>query len=495
VQAQNRGMRATWIAIAAALLVAGAGCGGGSGSKSGAHLTPKLSLRFEVPDDGDPPAARFADAVLQRSHGALEVRHDVDSPYTSVLPANELRLAHALEAGKVQVGYLPARAWALAGVDDFKALLTPFVLTTQRASIALVSSPLATSILQSLPRSVVGLALVPQETRRVLAVRPPTSLDALRGLRIRIVDNPQTAADVRAVRATPVQHVSSQEANRLLVAGKLDGVESNPGSILGNAYQAKARYLSTWSPFAKFQTIVVSRKTWNRLSVDQRSALRAAARDAVAAAIKALPATERRDLLNLCAAGVQPAQPSPDALAEISGAMSSATPLLTDPAADELLARLLALPGSGLQPLATPLPKRCLEPAPPQQQATGGPTIPRGVYTVTIPAEEWLKGNVINPDFKTAITFVTTLHKDGTWYQTQTPNYPDQGPFRGTYTVHGDEATFVMTSAGVHGQNSIAAPETVKWRFFDGKLTLKNVVVADNASRVIYATHPWRKIR
>jgi hypothetical protein len=395
----------------------------------------------------------------------------------------------------VPIGYLPARAWALAGVGDFKALLAPFVLTTQQASIALASSPLATSILQTLPHSVVGLALVPQETRRVLAVRPPTSLEALKGMRIRIVDNPQTAADMRAVHATPVQHVSSQEASGLLVVRKLDGVESNAGSILGNAYQTKAHYLSTWSPFAKFQTIVVSRKTWNRLSTDHRAALRAAARDAVAAAIKALPATEREDLLNLCAAGVQPAEASQDALAAIAGAMSSATPQLSDPAAGELLGRLLALPGTGVQPLATPLPKRCLEPAPPQQQATGGPTIPSGVYTVTISAEEWLKGNVINPDFKTAITYVTTLNKDGTWFQTQKPNYPDQGPFRGTYTVHGDKAIFVMTSAGVHGENSIAAPETVKWRFFDGKLTLKNVDVADGASRVLYAAHPWRKIR
>ncbi len=102
---------------------------------------------------------------------------------------------------------------------------------------------------------------------------------------------------------------------------------------------------------------------------------------------------------------------------------------------------------------------------------------------------------MINPDAKTAITYVTTIRKNGTWYQTQSPNYPDQGPFSGTWEVHRDELTFVMLRAGAHGQNSVDAPETVRWSYFDGKLILRNLIVADSGARVLYAAHPWRKIR
>ena len=493
--AENRRMRAIWIGLAVVVVWVATACGSDAGNKSGAHVTSAVSLRYEVPDDGDPPAQVFADSARTLSHESLRVNHDLTSPYTSADPANELRLAHALETGKVPIGYLPARAWAVAGVPEFRALLAPFVLTTQRASIALASGPVATTVLQSLPRSVVGLGLVPQEARRVLSVRPPTSVAALRGLRIRIVDNPQTAADMRAVGARPVEHIHAQEASRLLIQHRLDAVESNAGSILNNGYQTVAHYLSTWSPFAKFQTIVVNRKVWDGLSDGQRTALRAAAHAAVVAAVRALPTAERTDLLNLCEAGVQPAQPSDDDLSHIASAMYNATPQFpNDPAAGELIGRLLSLPGSGIQARATQLPQRCLEPAPPPQAASGGPTIPNGVYKVTDSAQDWLKGDVQNPDFLTAITYVTTM-KNGRFFQTQSPNYPDQGPFRGTYAVHGNEVTFVMTSAGVHGENSIAAPETVKWSYFDGKLTLKNVVVADPASRVLYAAHPWVKIR
>ena len=85
--------------------------------------------------------------------------------------------------------------------------------------------------------------------------------------------------------------------------------------------------------------------------------------------------------------------------------------------------------------------------------------------------------------------------RNGHWYQTQSPNYPDQGPFSGTYTVHGDQVVFVMLKAGVHGENNVTAPETVRWSYFDGLLRFTIVDVFDHGSRVLYSAHPWRKIR
>jgi TRAP-type C4-dicarboxylate transport system substrate-binding protein len=280
-----------------------------------------------------------------------------------VVPTNELRLAHALEHGKVAVGYVPARAWAAAGIPEFQALLAPFVLTTEQASQAFAQSPLATSVLGSLPRSVVGLALVPQEPRRILANRPPTSTAALNGLRIRIVDNPQTAAVLRAVGAHPVEGLDSHRAAALLQAHKLDGVESNTSSILGNGYQTAARYFSSWSPFAKFQTIVVSRATWDTLTPRQQSALRSAAEDAVAFAVRSQSYREQEELIDLCQAEARPATPTRGQLGQVAAAMRSATPkTVTDRAGKELLAQLLRLPGTGVQTLDTPLPYGCLHP-------------------------------------------------------------------------------------------------------------------------------------
>ena len=495
MSADNRAVRfAPWLCLA--LVALAAGCGGGSKSGSTGRHTTVLTL--EVPDDGDPPAAVFATAVTRLTHGRLRVEHDLASPYTSAVPANEVRLARALESGKVAVGYLPARAWAVAGNSGFKALLAPFVLSTERASQAFAQSALADAVLQSLPDSVVGLALVPQEPRRFLLDRQPDSKQAFAGLRIRIVDNPQTAADVRAVGGRPVEGLTAQQANAALTHHKLDGVESNAASILNNGYQTVAHYFSTYSPFAKFQSIVVSRAAWDKLTSDQQAALRAAAHDAVASAVRSEPSQERQELIQLCESEAVPVAPTRSQLDAIAAAMRSTTSrFVTDRGGKELLAQLLRLPGAGVQTLAAPLPYRCTHP--PKAVSfvhRGGATIPPGVYTVTDTVQDFMKGSVIGPDFHKPVTMVTTFRKDGTWSQYQKPNYPDQGPWRGTYTVHGDQLTFEMTHAGPPGRNnSIDAPETVQWSYYDGKLTMRNLIVADSGSRVLYAAHPWRKIR
>ena len=121
-------------------------------------------------------------------------------------------------------------------------------------------------------------------------------------------------------------------------------------------------------------------------------------------------------------------------------------------------------------------------------------TIPNGVYVVTTTVADLRAGGVSGPDFNKDVTYTTTLH-NGRWYQTQKPNYPDQGPFSGTYAVHGDQVLFLMLKAGVHGQNSITAPETVKWSYYNRKLRFKIVQVADPDSKVLYTAHPWVKIR
>jgi len=37
--------------------------------------------------------------------------------------------------------------------------------------------------------------------------------------------------------------------------------------------------------------------------------------------------------------------------------------------------------------------------------------------------------------------------------------------------------------------------ETLRWSYYQGRLTLRVVDVADAGARVIYTAHPWQKIR
>ena len=142
--------------------------------------------------------------------------------------------------------------------------------------------------------------------------------------------------------------------------------------------------------------------------------------------------------------------------------------------------------------MASALPPACRSTATPDR---GSATIPNGVYVVTDTAADFrARGVGVNPDFDGDITYVTQM-RNGRFYQTQKPNPPDQGPFSGTYEIHGDEVVFTMLKAGVNGENAISAPETLKWSYYGGELQFRVVTVADPAGVVLYTAHPWRKVR
>lgn len=476
------------LCVAAVALVA---CGGTpDADKSGAAIKTKVTLTLQMPDADDVLGQRFAADVARRSGGSVTVRIDARAPYDSRDPANELKLARALESGREDMGYLPARAWAADGRPAFKALLAPFLVTTYPAAQAVATGRIADDVLATLPPSVVGVALVPAEVRRVLAKWPPVSPDAFDGLRVRVIDNPQSAAAFLALGAVPVQGLLAGDVYTRMRSHRLDAAESSPSFVLSNSYAGVARYLSSYALFPKFQSIVVSAKAWKRLSPEQQAAVRAAALDTVAAAATQVPAREGTELGQLCRAGIRVTVPTARQLDALAASAATATDGLGDPAAAKVLGALRSLPGAGPQALASPLPADCTKPPPaPAAAKAGQAAIPNGVYVTKTTVADLRRGAAIGPDFNRDIVYRTTL-RDGRWYQTQTPNYPDQGPFSGTYTVDGDEVRFVM----LHAAGALVTPETVKWSYFNKRLRFRIVDVADSASRVLYTAHPWRKV-
>ena len=160
-------------------------------------------IRLQMPDENDPDGLYFARDVARRSHGTLKVVVD-SSSYPSTLPANEARLVAALRAGQVSFSYQPARDFAAAGVPGFQALDAPFLMTTVRASELLASSPLANTML-----SQVSAARAWSVHRADPGRAPPVPVDhtadravgPFSGINLRITDNPETAAFVRAIGA------------------------------------------------------------------------------------------------------------------------------------------------------------------------------------------------------------------------------------------------------------------------------------------------------
>ena len=325
-------------------------------NKTASPSLPPRTIVMQMPDASDANGLFFAEDVAQLSRGALKVTIDRKT-YISDLPSNEARLTADLRSGKVGFAYQPARDWAAVGVPGFQALMAPFAVTTVAASQRVAASPVASTVLNELAGyGAVGLGLLAGEPRQILSIRPLFTLADFAGQPIRIVDNPQTAALVTALGSRPVQGLASNAVAGPLHNGSLTGVESSPTYIEGDAYESEAHYLTAYGMFAKFEVLVASKGAWSALPSADQAVIRHAIADTQGNS-GGVGNNEALTLTQLCQQGVVLDQPTSAQLNALSRAAAGATPASPDVSA---VARLIAaLPGTGPQPDAIPVPQGC----------------------------------------------------------------------------------------------------------------------------------------
>jgi TRAP-type C4-dicarboxylate transport system substrate-binding protein len=492
-------MRTSVTTAALTAIVLGlAACGSQPGiNKAGAVRHDVTVIRLQMPDGGDTDGVYFAQDVADRSHGSLKVVID-DERYQSSVPADEAQLVPALLAGRADFAYQPARDFAAAGVPGFQALDAPFLVTTVQASEALAASPVAAALLRQLSGlGLVGIGLIPAEPRQLASTRPLIAPSAFGGVRLRINDSPETAALVTATGAHPVQGMTSNTVTHLLSSGSLGGVETSPLYVLNNDYNVPAPYLTSYAVFPKFQAIVASRRAWLALTASQRTAIRRAAADTLTRA-RQLPSIEEEELAEICASGIVVDEPSPGELVALARETASAIP------GGEQVTGMIKMirsdvSGTGPQLRPLPFPSQCRTAATSAQALAlhrlslpggsepQGATIPPGTYVSTDTVADFRAGGVIGPDSNKAITWTWHLYANGTFYQTQRPDYPDQPFGRGRYVEHGDQVTFSYEAYMAE------AAETLRWSYYDGLLTFTIVQVQDVGARVMYTAHPWQR--
>ena len=271
-----------------------------------------------------------------------------------------------------------------------------------------------------------------------------------------------------------------------------------------NSYNASAPYLSSFALFPKLQILMVNAQAWKGLSAADQGALTAAAADTLGHAGDGVPARETAALAQLCGNGTVVVQPADAALRALVAKAGPAQP--TEARAQALIGKIAGeVSQSGPQALASALPAGCRVAATadeakalrrPASSPSSSPSpsstapFPVGIYEVKVTAEQWAAAGIVGPDWQSDITFTWTIKADGTVTAKQEPDFPDQGPGRGTWTVNGDQVTFVTVQATDPGN---PYNETLRWSYFKGELHFVVINVQDDAGRVIYA-QPWRKV-
>ena len=259
-------------------------------------------------------------------------------------------------------------------------------------------------------------------------------------MRIRVSDSDQTMALLSALDADPVQGLLALDVRQDLTAGTLDGVEMAPTYLGRNGYNLDAPYLTSFALIPKFEVLAASSSAWGDLSDDDRQALADAGDETVDWEAERLAGDEASELGVLCSNGLVVVEPSASALA----AWRRAAPTIQGAEARRDMADIAttlagAKPGDARLRPARRVSRRDLggpgAPAargrpggPAVDRPVDGPTIPPGTYVETVTAEQFAAAGQSGPDWSADVTYTWVLRPDGTFLETQEPDYPDQGP-------------------------------------------------------------------
>ncbi len=262
--------------IAAGLTACGAGA---PRNKAGGPLPP-VTLALGTPDypANSPPQfqdiTHFARQARQLSGAQMSIRilWHVAQEATDYEPVT----VSLVRDGKVDLGWIGARAWDTLGVRSFQALQAPFLIDSYPLLDAVLASPIAGRMLAGLHQAgFTGLGLYPDQLRHLVGFRKPlASLQDLRGARIRVPSSRASDALFRALGAVPV-HLNGSAFSMAVANGTVDGVDAPAGF----AATVGGRFLTgNITLYARTNTLFASTGRFATLTAGRQQVLRSAAR-------------------------------------------------------------------------------------------------------------------------------------------------------------------------------------------------------------------------
>jgi TRAP-type C4-dicarboxylate transport system substrate-binding protein len=423
----------------------------------GTRTEPPVVLTLADHEPAPQQVQRWIEEVQRRSSGSLRIQvsnrwRDQEVDYDKGTIAD-------VQAGKVQLAKVAARAYDTVGVTSFQALLAPFLIDNQTLEQRVLESELAGQMLAGTNElGLVGLAVLPTDLRKPLGLsRPLVAAEDYRGARIGVREGEVAKATFAALGATPVGYVPGGPLSGL------DGVELGLETIEGNEYDKQAKGVTANVTFwPKTVTVVMNRKAFESLTASQQNALRQPGASVIGPQLKLMQDVnngEARD--SLCQRGLRFLRANKQDLAQLRQAVQPVYDTLERNAETRsFLQRILAMKREA-RTTATPDAPVCS----PSDSATGAAnqqaTALEGVYkgTVTQVPPGWLVNENLG-DY--TVTFAGGRFE----YSQDSP----AGPFAssGTYTV--DKNQVVVTFDAGENQGEMLACE---WSRYKDILTLR----------------------
>jgi tripartite ATP-independent transporter DctP family solute receptor len=245
-------------------------------------------------------AERFAELVSKKSGGKLAVRL-----YPGGSLGSDMQIVSSMQGGTIDLSVMVPGS--LAGVSkDFGLFDLPFMFRNAAEADAVLDGPFGAKLMDLLPpRGLVGLSFWDHGFRNFTTGKKAiVTVEDFQGLKLRVQQIPIYLDMMKALGANPVP-LPFPELYGALESHAVDGQENPLTSIVGSRLHEAQKFLSitrhTYNPLV----VVGSKKSWDKLTQDERKILVDAANEAKPYQRKFSRDAEAKALETIKAAGLK----------------------------------------------------------------------------------------------------------------------------------------------------------------------------------------------
>jgi TRAP-type transport system periplasmic protein len=211
---------------------------------------------------------RFSEVVAAKSGGKLDVK-----PYYSGTLGDDAKAIAALQGG-VQEMTSTSTSPLVGNIREFGVFDLPFLFANEREADAVLDGPLGKKLLDKLPaRGLIGLCYWENGFRHATnSKRPITKAEDFGGLKFRTMQSPIYLDTFNALGSNALP-MAFAEVYTGLEARAIDGQENPIATIDSAKLNEVQKYLSLTKHSYSPLPVLVSKKFWDRLSLDEQKIL------------------------------------------------------------------------------------------------------------------------------------------------------------------------------------------------------------------------------
>jgi len=282
------------------------------------------TLRFGFQNATDHPIGvglqRFADLVKQKSGSKITVRL-----FPGGQLGGDLQTVSALQGGTIDMTILNTgdmtilNTGVLAGIDKSTAILDfPYLFNSEKEADAVVDGPAGQKLHERLAsKGLIGLAYFENGFRQLTnSCRPVAKAEDFQGLKLRVLQLPLFIEVFQALGASPVP-LAFPEVYTALEQKVVDGQENPVNTIYFSKLHEVQKFLSLTRHVFNPQSVLISKRTWDRFSPDEKALLQQAANEAAVYQRQASREQTGKSIELIKQAGVTVNEVSPDEIERI----------------------------------------------------------------------------------------------------------------------------------------------------------------------------------